>query len=81
MPNPNEPHSDFSDVRSGSSSGAMTRDEAVIATYTVEKGDTLSHIARPKGWPVGTYSVEMWLDGTSGARESLRRAGGSYICT
>ena len=81
MSNPNEPLPDFSDVLSGSSSEGMTREKAVVATYTVEKGDTLSHIARLKGWPVGTYSVEVWLHGTSGARESLRRAGGSYICT
>ncbi len=46
MTNPNEPLPDFSDVQSGSSSEAMTREEAVIATYTVEKGDTLSHIAK-----------------------------------
>ena len=70
MTNPTEPLPDFSDVKSGSSSEAVTREVAVIATYTAEKGDTLSHIARPKGWPVGTYTVEVWLDGTSsGTRE------------
>ncbi|MDP1859389.1 MAG: LysM peptidoglycan-binding domain-containing protein [Gemmatimonadaceae bacterium] len=46
MTNPDEPLPDFSDVQSGSSSEAMAREEAVIATYTVEKGDTLSHIAK-----------------------------------
>ena len=81
MTNPTEPLPDFSDVKSGSSSEAMTREEAVIATYTVETGDTLSHVAMPKGWPVGTYAVEVWLDETSGARESLRRSGSSHICT
>ena len=70
MTNPTEPLPDFSDVQSGSSSEAMTREEAVIATYTVETGDTLSHVAMPKGWPVGTYAVEVWLDETSkGTRE------------
>ncbi len=33
------------------------------------------HVAKPKGWPVGTYKVEVWLDGMStGTREfAVRR--------
>jgi nucleoid-associated protein YgaU len=50
MTNPREPSADFSDVRSGSSSEAMSRDEATAKpearTHTVVKGDTLSKIAR-----------------------------------
>jgi nucleoid-associated protein YgaU len=46
MTNPNEPLPDFSDVQSGSSSEAMTHEEAVIPTYTVVKGDTLGKIAK-----------------------------------
>jgi nucleoid-associated protein YgaU len=43
---PNVPLADFSDVQSGSSSEAMTQEEATVTTYTVVKGDTLSKIAR-----------------------------------
>lgn len=46
MTNPNAPRPDFSDVQSGSSSESMSQKEAVIPTYTVEKGDTLSKIAK-----------------------------------
>jgi len=46
MTNPNAPRPDFSDVQSGSSSESMSQEEAVIPTYTVEKGDTLSKIAK-----------------------------------
>lgn len=50
MTEPREPSPDFSDVRSGSSSGAMSRAEATAKpearTHTVVKGDTLSKIAR-----------------------------------
>ena len=46
MTNPNAPLPDFSDVQSGSSSESMSREEAIIPTYTVEKGDTLSKIAK-----------------------------------
>lgn len=46
MTDPNQPLPDFSDVQSGSSSEAMTREEVVIPTHTVVKGDTLSKIAK-----------------------------------
>lgn len=46
MTNPKEPLPDFSDVQSGSSSEAMTHEEATEQTYTVVKGDTLSRIAK-----------------------------------
>jgi len=46
MTNPNEPLPDFSDVQSGSSSEAMSKEEATTPTYTVVKGDTLSRIAK-----------------------------------
>ena len=46
MTDPNQPLPDFSDVQSGSSSEAMTREEVVIPTHTVAKGDTLSKIAK-----------------------------------
>ncbi|MCC6930566.1 MAG: LysM peptidoglycan-binding domain-containing protein [Gemmatimonadaceae bacterium] len=46
MTNPNEPLPDFSDVTSGSSSEAMSQEEAAVPTYTVVKGDTLSGIAK-----------------------------------
>ncbi len=46
MTNPKEPLPDFSDVQSGSSSEAMTREEAAVPTYTIVKGDTLSKIAK-----------------------------------
>jgi nucleoid-associated protein YgaU len=37
---------DFSNVRSGASSTAEVTGDAGAATYTVAKGDTLSHIAK-----------------------------------
>ncbi|MBC7897363.1 MAG: LysM peptidoglycan-binding domain-containing protein [Cytophagaceae bacterium] len=50
MTNPREPSADFSNVRSGSSSDAMSRDEATARPearmHTVVKGDTLSKIAK-----------------------------------
>lgn len=50
MPNPKDPAPDFSNVQSGSSSASASREEAMAPpqeeTYTVEKGDTLSKIAR-----------------------------------
>lgn len=48
MTSPNNPLPDFSDVQSGSSSEAMPEDvaEAVVVTYTVVGGDTLSKIAK-----------------------------------
>ncbi len=46
MTNPIDPLPDFSDVQSGSSSEAMTREEAVVPTYTIVGGDTLSRIAK-----------------------------------
>lgn len=51
MTNPNNPAPDFSNVRSGSSSEAMSREEGTAPAaeekvHTVEKGDTLSKIAR-----------------------------------
>lgn len=49
MSHPNEPLPDFSDVQSGSSSEAMSQEEAAQVeevTYTVVAGDTLSKIAR-----------------------------------
>ncbi|HEX4934197.1 MAG TPA: LysM peptidoglycan-binding domain-containing protein [Gemmatimonadaceae bacterium] len=46
MTTPNEPLPDFSDVQSGSSSEAMSQEEATERTYTVVKGDTLARIAK-----------------------------------
>jgi nucleoid-associated protein YgaU len=48
MPDPTKPLPDFSDVNSGSSSDAMSHDEAVEVqqTYTVVAGDTLSKISK-----------------------------------
>jgi nucleoid-associated protein YgaU len=47
MPNPKGP--DFSDVKSGSSSSAATPgNQEREVTYTVQKGDSLSKIARDK---------------------------------
>ncbi len=46
MTNPKEPLPDFSDVSSGSSSEALSREEVAIPTYTIVKGDTLSKIAK-----------------------------------
>jgi nucleoid-associated protein YgaU len=43
---PPVPRADFSDVQSGSSSEAMTREEVTEQTYVVQKGDTLSAIAK-----------------------------------
>ncbi|MEO8199793.1 MAG: LysM peptidoglycan-binding domain-containing protein [Gemmatimonadota bacterium] len=45
MPDPNKPKADFSDVESGSSSTAPSAPTAT-RTYTVEKGDSLSKIAK-----------------------------------
>lgn len=45
MATPNERLSDFSDVRSGSSSQALPEAEVKEQTYTVVKGDTLWKIA------------------------------------
>ena len=47
MPNPKEPLPDFSDVKSGSSSSAAKpRVTEREVTYTVQKGDSLSKIAK-----------------------------------
>ena len=49
MANPNEPVPDFSDVKSGSSSEAMSKAEAArpdVVSYTVKAGDSLSKIAK-----------------------------------
>jgi nucleoid-associated protein YgaU len=46
MPDPKDPLPDFSDVQSGSSSAAMPEVEAAQPTYTVQKGDSLSKIAK-----------------------------------
>lgn len=52
MTNPRDPSPDFSNVRSGSSSEAMSRAEATAkpqareTVHTVAKGDTLSKIAK-----------------------------------
>jgi nucleoid-associated protein YgaU len=49
MSNPNEPLPDFSDVKSGSSSEAMSKAQAATrdeVTYTVKSGDSLSKIAK-----------------------------------
>jgi nucleoid-associated protein YgaU len=48
MPNPKEPLPDFSGVQSGGSSTAPSSPPADSAeqTYTVEKGDSLSKIAK-----------------------------------
>lgn len=46
-PNPKGPLPDFSDVKSGSSSSAVEpRTTERAATYTVQKGDSLSKIAQ-----------------------------------
>jgi len=46
MPNPKGPLPDFSDVTSGSSSAAASSTQARTETYTVQKGDSLSRIAK-----------------------------------
>lgn len=48
MPDPKEPLPDFSDVSGGSTSEAMSREEAVDLqqTYTVVAGDSLSKISK-----------------------------------
>lgn len=46
MPNPKGPLPDFSDVNSGSSSAPARNTPEREVTYTVQKGDSLSKIAR-----------------------------------
>jgi nucleoid-associated protein YgaU len=46
MPNPKGPLPDFSDVKGGSSSAASGSTQEREVTYTVQKGDSLSKIAR-----------------------------------
>ena len=49
MPDRDERRPDFSNVKSGSSSSAVPKSEAaptVTKTYTVQKGDSLSKIAK-----------------------------------
>lgn len=46
MPNPKGPLPDFSNVTSGSSSAAAPTTPARPETYTVQKGDSLSKIAK-----------------------------------
>lgn len=49
MPDREEPRPDFSNVKSGSSSSAVPKPEAAptaAKTYTVQKGDSLSKIAK-----------------------------------
>jgi nucleoid-associated protein YgaU len=49
MPDREEPRPDFSNVKSGSSSSAVPKSEAAptaVKTYTVQKGDSLSKIAK-----------------------------------
>jgi nucleoid-associated protein YgaU len=46
MPNPKEPLPDFSSVQSGGSSTAPSAPAQAEKTYTVEKGDSLSKIAK-----------------------------------
>jgi nucleoid-associated protein YgaU len=45
-PNAKGPRPDFSDVKSGSSSSAATSETDRAVTYTVQKGDSLSKIAK-----------------------------------
>ena len=46
MPKTNQPKADFSDVEGGSSSTAPAPSSAGGRTYTVQKGDSLSKIAK-----------------------------------
>lgn len=46
MPDPNTPLPDFSDVQGGSSSTAPQPPPPQERTYTVQKGDSLSKIAK-----------------------------------
>jgi nucleoid-associated protein YgaU len=46
MPDPNKPLPDFSDVQGGSSSTAPQPPRPPERTYTVQKGDSLSKIAK-----------------------------------
>ena len=46
MPDPNKPLPDFSDVQGGSSSTAPQPPQPQERTYTVQKGDSLSKIAK-----------------------------------
>lgn len=46
MPDPNKPLPDFSDVQGGSSSTAPQPPRPQERTYTVQKGDSLSKIAK-----------------------------------
>jgi nucleoid-associated protein YgaU len=56
MPNPKGPSPDFSDVTSGSSSAPASKPVERELTYTVQKGDSLSKIAKhqygdARKWP------------------------------
>lgn len=46
MPRPDEPLHDFSKVQSGSSSSELPQGDVTQPTYTVQRGDSLSRIAK-----------------------------------
>lgn len=56
MPDPNQPLPDFSDVQGGSSSTAP-KPQQPERTYTVQKGDSLSKIAKALYGSAGKWKV------------------------
>jgi nucleoid-associated protein YgaU len=60
MPDRDERRPDFSNVKSGSSSSAVPKSEAapqMAKTYTVQKGDSLSKIAKRTYGDAGKWRV------------------------
>jgi len=57
MPDPNKPLPDFSDVQGGSSSTAPQPPQPHMRTYTVQKGDSLSKIAKALYGHAGKWKV------------------------
>ena len=44
-----------------------------IAVPAMTGGNSVTefHLSKPGGWPAGTYTVEVWLDGTSAGTRTL----------
>lgn len=52
-----KPRADFSDVKGGSSSAPMPEAGAQQETYTVQKGDSLSKIAKRRYGEAGKWKI------------------------